>query len=160
MTIAVGDRLPSITLPVVSGETVEQKDIAELLGSGTAVLFGVPGAFTPTCSDYHLPGFVIRSEDLKAKGVSTIACISVNDAFVMSAWGKTQNTGEDVILIADGNGDFARAAGLSVELNAFGLGLRNARFAMIITDGIVTSIEVEPGGGLEVSSADAVLARL
>jgi peroxiredoxin len=132
----------------------------EALGTGKVVLFAVPGAFTPTCSDYHLPGFVIRSEELAAKGVDTVACISVNDAFVMSAWGAAQNVGDSVLLLADGNGDFAEAMGLVLDGSGFGMGPRSQRYAAVIEDGVVTHLAVESGPGLAVSSAEAVLAAL
>jgi len=124
------------------------------------VLFAVPGAFTPTCSDYHLPGFVLRAPDLAAKGVETIACIAVNDAFVMGAWGTQQGVGDTVVMLADGNGEFTRAMGLQLDGSGFGLGMRSQRYAAIIEDGIVTSLQVEKGPGLEASSAEAILALL
>ena len=132
----------------------------EALGKGKVVLFAVPGAFTPTCSDYHLPGFVLRAEELRAKGVDLIACIAVNDPFVMAAWGASQHVGDDVLMLADGSGNFARAAGLELDLSAAGLGTRSRRYAAVLDDGVVTSIAVEEGGALEVSSAEAVLASL
>ena len=124
------------------------------------VLFAVPGAFTPTCSAKHLPGFVQNAADFKAKGVDTVACISVNDAFVMGAWGEAQNVGDGIVMLADGNGEFARAVGLEFDGSAFGLATRSQRYAMVIEDGVVTALEVEPGPGLTVSAADAVLALL
>ncbi|KJF18767.1 putative peroxiredoxin [Acidithrix ferrooxidans] len=160
MAIAVGDKIPDLNVAVTIGDKTESASSADLLGSGKVVLFAVPGAFTPTCSDYHLPGFVIRAEDIKAKNVGKIACISVNDSFVMGAWGKSQNVGDEVIMIADGNGDFTKAVGLELDGRGFGMGIRSQRYAMIIEDGIVTSLEVEPGGGLDVSSAEAILAKL
>lgn len=132
----------------------------EVLGKGKVVLFAVPGAFTPTCSDYHLPGFVTRAEDLKAKGVDTIACISVNDAFVMAAWGREHEVGDDVLMLADGNGTFTTAVGLELDGTGFGLGRRSQRYALVIDDGVVTRVAVEPGPGLDVSSAESVLATL
>jgi glutaredoxin/glutathione-dependent peroxiredoxin len=132
----------------------------EVLGKGKVVLFAVPGAFTPTCSDHHLPGFVLRAEDLKAKGVDTIACISVNDPFVMGAWGRDRNVGSSVLMLADGNGAFTASVGLEMDGSAFGLGHRSQRYALIIDDGIVSRALVEPKGGLDVSSADSVLAAL
>jgi len=120
----------------------------------------VPGAFTPTCSDHHLPGFVLRAEDIKAKGVDTIACIAVNDVFVMGAWGEAQGTDDKVTMLADGNGDFAAEVGLTLDGSGFGLGTRSQRYAAIIDDGVVTELMVEPNPGLDVSSAESVLAKL
>jgi peroxiredoxin len=124
------------------------------------VLFGLPGAFTPTCSDHHLPGFVLRAEDLKEKGVDRIVCVSVNDAFVMKAWGEANGVGDSVTLIADGSALFTKELGLEVDLTGGGLGVRSKRYAAVIKDGVVTSLAVEEGLGLDVSSADAVLAVL
>ena len=160
MVLEVGAEVPDVALVAITGETQVKVSTAELLGRGKVVLFAVPGAFTPTCSDYHLPGFVIRSEEIKAKGVDLIACIAVNDVFVMAAWGKSQGIGDEVTLLADGSGEFAKAAGLELDLGAGGLGTRSQRYAMILQDGIVTSIEVEPGAELTVASAEAVLAKL
>ncbi len=160
MAISPGDKIPNVMVTAIRQDQQEKVSTSELLGGHKVVLFAVPGAFTPTCSDYHLPGFLLHAPEIYEKGVSTIACIAVNDAFVMSAWGKSQNIGEEVVLVADGNGDFAKAAGLELDGTAFGLGTRSRRYAMIIEDGVVTSLEVEPGGGLSVSSAEAVLAKL
>ena len=160
MTIAVGDAIPDVTVQIPTPDGPKPAQTADLLGKGKVVLFGVPGAFTPTCSDHHLPGFVLRAEELTAKGVDTVACMSVNDAFVMGAWGDAQNVGEAVQLIADGSAVFTRALGLEFDLSGGGLGLRSKRFAAIIEDGVVTDLAVEQGGGLDVSSADAVLAKL
>ena len=132
----------------------------DLLGKGKVVLFGLPGAFTPTCSDYHLPGFVLRAEDLQAKGVDRIACVSVNDVFVMKAWGEANEVGEKVTLLADGSATFTKALGLEVDLTGGGLGIRSKRYAAILEDGVVTDLAVEEALGLDVSSADAVLAKL
>jgi peroxiredoxin (alkyl hydroperoxide reductase subunit C) len=160
MTIAVGDKIPDVKIQVPGPESTEWVQTADLLGSGTVVLFGLPGAFTPTCSDYHLPGFVLRAEDLQAKGVDKIACLSVNDAFVMKAWGQANDVGDKVVLIADGAAAFTKALGLEVDLTGGGLGVRSKRFAAIIKDGVVDHLAVEETLGLEVSSADAVLAAL
>jgi peroxiredoxin len=160
MAIAVGDQIPEVKLAVMAADGPTTVNSREVLGVGKTVLFAVPGAFTPTCSDYHLPGFVVRADDLKAKGIDTIACISVNDAFVMDAWGKSQNVGPSVLLLADGNGDFAEAVGLVLDGTGFGMGVRSQRYAMVLEDGIVRHIAVESGPGLEVSSADAVLQAL
>ncbi|MDA8373721.1 MAG: peroxiredoxin [Actinomycetota bacterium] len=160
MAVTVGSRIPDVKVVAVEGGSTKEVSTGEYLGSGKVVLFGVPGAFTPTCSDYHLPGFVIRAEEIKAKGVDKIACVAVNDAFVMKAWAASQNIQDEVTLLADGNGDFAKAAGLELDGSGFGMGLRNQRYAMIIEDGVATFVAVEPGGGLSVSSAESVLAHL
>jgi peroxiredoxin len=133
---------------------------AELCAGKRAVIFGVPGAFTPTCSDDHLPGFVARAADLRAAGADVIACVSVNDAFVMAAWGTSRNVGDDVLMLADGNGELARALGLEIDLSAYGMGPRSRRFAAIVDDGTVELLNVENGPGVEVSSAETVLAAL
>lgn len=160
MAISVGDRIPDVKLMTMgeSGPTPVQS--GEVLGSGKVVLFSVPGAFTPTCSDYHLPGFVLRADELKAKGVDTIACIAVNDPFVMGAWGQAQHTDDKVIMLSDGNAEFAQATGTDTDLSAVNLGTRSKRYAMVLQDGVVQAIMIEPGPGLEVSSADKVLEAL
>jgi peroxiredoxin len=160
MTIAVGDRIPDVQVFTPSKDGPKPASSAELLGTGKVVLFGVPGAFTPTCSDYHLPGFVLRADDLVAKGVTTIACISVNDAFVMGEWGAAREVGDKVVLIADGSASLTKALGLEVDLSGGGLGVRSKRFAAIFDDGVLTELAVEEGLGLDVSTADAVLAKL
>ena len=160
MPIATGDKIPDEKVMVVTPEGFEPTQTGELLGKGKVVLFGLPGAFTPTCSDHHLPGFVIRAEELKAKGVDTVACVSVNDAFVMKAWGQTQDVGDKVVLIADGNGDFTRAMDLVFDGSGIGLGARSKRYAAIIEDGIITTLNVESKPGLDVSSAESILAAL
>ena len=160
MTIAVGDKIPDVTVQVSGPDGPQPLQTGDVLGHGKVVLFGVPGAFTPTCNDYHLPGFVLRAEDLQAKGVDKIACVSVNDAFVMKAWGEANEVGEKVALIADGSATFTKALGLEVDLTAGGLGIRSKRYAAILQDGVVTDLAVEETLGLERSSADAVLAKL
>jgi peroxiredoxin len=160
MAIKVGDRIPDVKLMTMTSEGPKPVQSGEVLGSGTVVLFAVPGAFTPTCSDYHLPGFVLRADDLKGKGVQTIACLAVNDPFVMGAWGEAQDVDGKVTMLSDGNGDFTGAIGLEMDGSGFGLGTRSQRYAAIIEDGVVRELLVEPGPGLEVSSADAVLAKL
>jgi glutaredoxin/glutathione-dependent peroxiredoxin len=160
MTIAVGDKIPDVKVQVPGPDGPTPAQTAELLGHGTVVLFGLPGAFTPTCSDYHLPGFVLRAEDLRGKGVDTIACVSVNDAFVMKAWGEANEVGEKVTLVADGAAAFTKALGLDVDLTGGGMGIRSKRYAAIIEDGVVKDLAVEDTLGLDVSSADAVLAKL
>ncbi len=160
MEIAVGDKIPDVQVMTSGPDGPVHVQTGEVLGSGKVVLFAVPGAFTPTCSDYHLPSFVIRHDELKAKGVDTVACISVNDPFVMAAWGEAQHVGDRVTLLADGNGDFTRTVGLEMDGSGFGLGTRSQRYAMVIEDGVVTALNVEPGPGLTVSAADAVLQAL
>lgn len=160
MTIAVGEKLPDITLKMPSPDGPKSVQSAEVLGTGRVVLFGVPGAFTPTCSDYHLPGYVLRAEDLKAKGVDTIACVAVNDVFVMGAWAAAREVGDTVVMLADGSAEFTKALGLEMDLTGAGLGIRSRRYAMVLQDGVVTELAVEEGPGLNVSSADAVLAKL
>ena len=160
MTIAVGDKIPDVTLQIPTAEGPKPAQTGELLGHGKVVLFGVPGAFTPTCSDYHLPGFVLRAEELHAKGADRIACVSVNDPFVMHAWGEDQKVDSSVVMLADGNGELAEAMGLTMDGTGFGLGTRTQRFAAILEDGVVTWLAVEPGPGLKVSSAEEVLAAL
>ncbi len=160
MTVAIGDRIPDVELRTMVGKTPEPVRSLDALGKGKVVLFAVPGAFTPTCSDYHLPGFVLRADDLRAKNVDTIACISVNDPFVMGAWGRDQNVGDKVVMLSDGNGAFTRAMGLETDMSGAGLGMRSQRYAAVIEDGAVTALFVEPERGLNVSSAESVLAAL
>ena len=160
MTIKVGDKLPSITLKYMNKDGMQTATTDDLFKGKKAVLFGLPGAFTPTCSAKHLPGFVTHSEDLKKKGVEVIACLSVNDAFVMDAWGKAQNAGEKVLMLADGNADFAKAVGLTMDGTGYGMGLRTSRWAMVLEDGKVKALNVEAPGAFEVSSAEAVMKAL
>ena len=160
MPLAVGDRIPEVSLRQMTPHGPQPISSTEALGSGTVVLFGVPGAFTPTCNDHHLPGFVLRHDDLKAKGVDTIACVAVNDAFVMGAWGESQQVGDKILMLADGSGEFAKATDLELDLTGLGLGVRSRRYAAILDDGVVRELFVEEGGQLERSSADAVLAAL
>jgi peroxiredoxin len=160
MAIKVGDKIPDVKLMTMTSEGPKPVQSGEVLGSGKVVLFAVPGAFTPTCSDYHLPGFVLRADDLKGKGVDTIACLAVNDPFVMGAWGEAQDVDGKVTMLSDGNGDFTGAIGLEMDGSGFGLGTRSQRYAAILEDGVVKELLVEPGPGLDVSSADAVLAKL
>ena len=160
MAISVGDKIPDVTLRTMTAEGPAAVQSADVLGSGKVVLIAVPGAFTPTCSDHHLPGFVLRAEDQAAKGVDTVACVSVNDAFVMGAWGQAQGADGKVLMLADGNGEFAAAMGLEMDGSGFGLGTRSQRYAAVIDDGKVTELMVEPGPGLAASSVDEVLAKL
>ena len=160
MVIAVGDRIPDVKVFTSGEKGPEATTSGEVLGHGTVVLFGVPGAFTPTCSDHHLPGFVLHADDLRAKGADSIVCVAVNDPFVMDAWGQDQNVGKAVVMLADGNGELTKAIGLTMDGSGFGLGTRSQRYAAILRDGVVSWLAVEPGPGLNVSSADEVLAAL
>ncbi|MDQ3945861.1 MAG: peroxiredoxin [Actinomycetota bacterium] len=160
MAISVGDKIPDVKLTMLTDEGLKPVQSSEVLGSGKVVLIGVPGAFTPTCSDFHLPGFVLRSEELKAKGVDTVACVAMNDAFVMGAWGKAEGADDKVVMLADGNGEFTAQMGLEFDLSSLGLGTRTRRYAAIIEDGVVTDLAVEEGRGVDVSSVDKVLAKL
>ena len=160
MTIKVGEKLPSISLKYMNKDGMQTATTDDLFKGKKAVLFGLPGAFTPTCSAKHLPGFVTHAEELKKKGVEVIACLSVNDAFVMDAWGKAQNAGEKVLMLADGNADFAKAVGLTMDGTGYGMGLRTSRWAMVLEDGKVKTLNVEAPGAFEVSSAEAVIKAL
>jgi peroxiredoxin len=160
MTIKVGDRLPSAKY-MTMGENGPEPVASEDFFKGRRVaLFAVPGAFTPTCSVKHLPGFRDQADALKAKGVDAVACVSVNDAFVMGAWAKDQGVGDKVTLLADGSGDFTRAIGLEMDASKFGMGLRSQRYSMIVNDGVVESLNVEQPGQFEVSSADYMLSHM
>jgi len=159
--VAVGDKLPESKFRYFDAEGNMKELTTEQLCKGKkVVLFAVPGAFTPTCSMKHLPGFVEKAEEIKAKGVDTIACISVNDAFVMDAWGKTVGAGDKVLMLADGNGQFAKALGVELDLVDKGLGVRSRRFAMLVDDQTVKTLNLEEGGAFTVSSADAILEAL
>jgi len=160
MTISVGDKIPDVKLMAATSEGPKPVQSSEALGSGKVVLFAVPGAFTPTCSEQHFPGYVVRAEDIKAKGVDTVACIAVNDPFVMAAWGAQQDPDGQLTLLADGNGDFAAEVGLEMDGRGFGLGTRSQRYAAIIEDGVVTELQVESAPGVDVSSAESILAKL
>jgi glutaredoxin/glutathione-dependent peroxiredoxin len=160
MGVAVGDQIPDVEVRTMGAEGPRPVKSSEVLSKGRVVLFAVPGAFTPGCSKIHLPGFVQRASELKGKGVDTIACVSVNDAWVMDAWGQSQGVGEDIVMLADGNGEFTRAMGLEMDGAGAGLGLRSKRYAAIIEDGRITSLEVESKPGVDVSSCSAVLDRL
>jgi peroxiredoxin len=160
MTIAVGDRVPDVKVYTFGANGPEVTTSLELLGRGKVVLFGVPGAFTPTCSDHHLPGFVMRADELRSKGVDSVVCMAVNDAFVMGAWAKDQHVDGSVVMLADGNGDLTTALGLTMDGTGFGLGARVQRFAATVDDGVVSWIAVEPGPGLNASSVEEVLKAL
>ena len=160
MAIQVGDKVPSTTLQHMTDSGPADISSDELFAGKKVVLFALPGAFTPTCSAKHLPGFVQQAEAIKAKGVDTIACLSVNDAFVMGAWGKDQGVGDKVLMLADGSADLTKALGLELDLNNRGFGLRSQRYAMIVDDGVVTAVNVEQGNEFKVSSAETILAAL
>lgn len=159
MTISVGDRLPSTTLIKATEAGPEAVDSAEFFKGRRVALFAVPGAFTPTCSARHLPGFVEKEAELKAKGVDEIACTSVNDAFVMGAWGKSAGAG-DITMLADGNGAFAEAVGLTMDGSKFGMGTRSQRYSMLVNDGVVEQLNVEEPGEFKVSSAEHLLSEM
>jgi peroxiredoxin len=159
MSIKIGDKIPAVTLKTMGKEGPENITTAQVFDGKKVVLFAVPGAFTPGCSVTHLPGYVVNADKIKAKGVDTIACLSVNDAFVMGAWGKSQNA-EELLMLADGNGDFTQALGLELDATGFGMGRRSRRFAMIVENGVVTHLAVEPAGGIDVSAAEKVIALL
>ena len=160
MTIKVGDRLPDATLTQATAEGPRPVSSKDVFAGKKVALFAVPGAFTPTCSAKHLPGFKQLAGDIKGKGVDTIACVSVNDAFVMRAWAEDQAVGEDIVMLADGGGDFTRALGLDFDASKFGMGTRSQRYSMIVDDGVVKELNVEEPGEFKVSSADYLLAQL
>jgi peroxiredoxin len=159
MTISVGDRIPDATVQVMGASGPEPKTTADLFKDRRVALFAVPGAFTPTCSAKHLPGFVKSADAIKAKGVDAIVCLSVNDAFVMDAWGKDQGASGKVIMAADGAGAFSKALGLTMDTGAFG-GVRSKRYSMLVEDGVVKTLNLEEGGGFGVSSAETLLGQL
>jgi glutaredoxin/glutathione-dependent peroxiredoxin len=160
MAIKVGDTIPSTKLMMATATGPKETTTDEIFKNKKVVLFAVPGAFTPTCSAKHLPGFVQNAEAIKAKGVDTIACVAVNDAFVMDAWGKDQGTGDKILMLADGAAVFAKALGLELDLNGRGMGWRSQRYALIAEDGVVKHLAVEAPGGFEVSRAESILAAL
>lgn len=159
MTIAVGDRMPEASLMVMTDTGPDAKSTSELFAGRKVALFAVPGAFTPTCSAQHLPGFIGHGDALRAKGVDAIACMAVNDVFVMNAWAKDQNVDRQVEMLADGDGSFAKSLGLLDDTGAFG-GPRSRRFSMLVDDGVVRIINVEEGGAFQVSSAEHLLEQL
>lgn len=159
MTISVGDRIPSVTLTKATADGPDQVSSDEFFKGRKVALVAVPGAFTPTCSARHLPGFVDKADELKAKGVDAIAFTSVNDAFVMNAWGKASDAG-DIVMLADGNADFAKAVGLTFDGSKFGMGERSQRYSMLVNDGVVEQLNVEAPGAFEVSSAEHLLSEI
>ena len=160
MTIKAGERVPAGKFKVMGESGPQDLTTAQLFDGKRVVLFSVPGAFTPTCSAKHLPGFIEQAAALHAKGIDTIACMAVNDAFVMNAWGKSAGAGTSVQMLADGNGDYARALGLELDARGFGLGMRGQRFALLVDNGVATKVLVEGPGEFKVSAADYVLGQL
>lgn len=160
MTIKPGDKLPAVEFTVKTADGNQKVSTDVVFAGRKVVLFGLPGAFTPTCNMNHLPGFLLAYDDFKAKGVDTIACVSVNDVFVMKAWGEDQKVGDDILLLADGSGNFTREIGLEMDANRFGMGTRSQRYSMIVKDGVVTELNVEAGGEFRVSSAEYLLEQL
>ena len=160
MNIQVGDSIPSATLNIMTADGPSAISTDDIFKGKTVALFGLPGAFTPTCSAQHLPGFVANADALKAKGVDTIVCLAVNDVFVMGAWGKDQNVGDKVTLVADGSAQFTKAAGLELDLVERGLGLRCQRFSMVVDDGVVKSLNIDAAGTFEATSAEKILEQL
>jgi glutaredoxin/glutathione-dependent peroxiredoxin len=160
MAIAVGDKIPSAKLKTMTAEGPKDISTDEIFSGKKVVLFAVPGAFTPTCSAKHLPGFVEKAAEIKGKGVDTIACLAVNDAFVMGAWGKAQNTGDKVLMLADGAAAFTEQLGLDLDLTGPGMGVRSKRYAMVVDNGVLKALSVEAPGAFEVSSAEAILKAL
>ena len=160
MTIKAGDKIPNINLSTMGPDKPEAVKSAELMAGKKVVLFSVPGAFTPTCSARHLPGFIQNADEFKSKGVDLIICTAVNDAFVMGAWGKSQGADGKVMMLADGNGDFVKALGLDLDATGFGMGHRGQRFSMVINDGVVEVLNLEEGGAFHVSSAEHTLTQV
>jgi peroxiredoxin len=160
MSIKAGDRMPEGKFKVMTESGPKDLTTAELFNGKKVVLFSVPGAFTPTCDAKHLPGFLQQAEALRAKGINTIACMAVNDVFVMNAWGKASNVGGKVMMLADGNGDYARALGLEMDGKGFGMGMRGQRFAVVVDNGVAKQVFVEAPGQFKVSAAEYVLAQL
>jgi peroxiredoxin len=160
MTIKAGEKIPEGTLKLMGKDGPMNVSAEELLGKGRVVLFSVPGAFTPTCSAKHLPGFIEQAAALRAKGVAKVVCLAVNDVFVMNAWGKSAGAGEDIVMAADGNGDYSRALGLELDARGYGMGMRGQRFALVIEGGVVRQVHVEAAGEFKVSSAEYVLSQL
>lgn len=160
MTIEAGQRMPDGQLGLMGPDGPATITTDELFADKKVVLFAVPGAFTPTCSAKHLPGFIEQAGAIKAMGIDTVACLSVNDVFVMSAWGNSTSADDKVLMLADGNGDFTRALGLELDASGFGMGTRSQRFSAIIDDGVVTQLNIEPAGEFGLSSAETILKQL
>ena len=160
MTIKVGDKIPSVTLRYVTPDGVKAVTTDEFFGGKKVVLFGLPGAYTRTCSERHLPSYVTHAAELKAKGVDTIACLAANDHFVMSAWGKERGADDKVVMLGDGSGDFTRAIGLELDRTKEGMGMRSQRYSMLVENGVVKALNIEQPGQFDVSSAEAMLRAL
>ena len=160
MSIGIGERLPNTALTVATPDGPRPTTVQEVFAGKRAVLFAVPGAFTPTCSARHLPGFLDKAAELKAKGIDLIACLAVNDAFVMRAWAESQDVADDILMLADGAAEFTKAVGLEMDASSHGLGLRSQRYAMVLDDAVVKALNVEEGGEFRVSSAEHVLSQL
>ncbi|HEY5105573.1 MAG TPA: peroxiredoxin [Caulobacteraceae bacterium] len=160
MALKVGDKIPAANLTIFGSDGPKPITTDELFKGKKVALFALPGAFTPTCSAKHLPGFTAKTAELRAKGVDTIACVSVNDVFVMKAWGENQSVGDKVLMLADGNGEFTRAVGLEMDAKRFGMGERSQRYSMVVDDGVIKELNVEQGGEFKVSSAEYMLAQL
>ena len=160
MPIKVGDKMPSGTLTLATADGPQKVSADDYFKGKKVVLFSLPGAFTPTCDAKHLPGFVEKAADIKKKGVATIACLSVNDAFVMKAWGKAQSTDGKVDMLADGNGDYTKALGLELDATGFGMGMRGQRFSLIVDNGVVKQVNIEESGKFDVSNAETMLKQL
>lgn len=160
MRIEKGQAMPEGAFGVMTASGPGRVTTGELFKGRKVVLFSVPGAFTPTCSNEHLPGYVNNAGALQAKGVDQVACMAVNDVFVMDAWGRSAGVGDSVLMLADGNGEYARALGLELDASGFGMGMRGQRFSMVVDDGIVAELNVEEGGGLSCSSVEAALEQL
>lgn len=159
MAIQVGDAIPAVTMKIMGENGPQDISTADIFAGKKVVMFAVPGAFTPTCSAAHVPGFVVNADKIKEKGVDSIVCLSVNDAFVMDAWGKAQNA-EELMMVADGNGELTAALGLEMDGSGFGLGTRSIRYSLIAEDGKITALNLEKGGAFEVSSAEKILEAL
>ena len=160
MAIQVGEKIPDVTLKTMTPEGVKDITTQEIFSGKRVVLFAVPGAFTPLCSAKHLPGFIEKADEIKARGVDTVACVSVNDAFVMGAWGADRGAGDKVLILADGSADFSKAIGLDFDASNFGMGVRSQRYAVVVEDGVVKTLAVEKPMKFEVSSAEAILKAL
>lgn len=160
MTIKIGEKVPSVSLQHMEGSSIKTTSTDELFSGKKVALFALPGAFTPTCSVSHLPGYVVKSDELFAKGIDLIVCLSVNDAFVMNAWGEQHNVDDRVLMLADGSGNFTQAVGLELDLTDKGMGVRSDRYSMLINDGVVEKLNVEGAGKFEVSDAETMLASL
>jgi peroxiredoxin len=159
MVVKVGDSIPEVTMKIMGDKGPQDISTSDIFAGKKVVLFAVPGAYTPTCSVSHLPGFVANADKIKAAGVDSVVCVAVNDAFVMDAWGKVQNA-EELMMVADGNGEFTKAMDVELDGSGFGLGTRSSRYSLIAEDGKITTLNLEEGGGFEVSSAEAILEAL